>query len=160
LRLSPDLAGPHSSPALRQRSGAEPARLEKEIYGHIANRLQAAVFREAVSLLDGGVASLADIDPAMSDGPGLRWALMGPFLTFHLAGGSGGMAGFMQQFAPMQAAARRDLGEPVLNARLQEVVSRAMAAEVAGQSGDELAAERDRLILSLLSARAKTARPV
>ena len=139
--------------------GKTPIRLNKEIYGHVANRLQGAVFREAVSLLDQGVASLADIDRAMTEGPGLRWALMGPFLTYHLAGGQGGMAAFMKQFAPMQARLWQDLGDPVIDERLQGVVSEAMKTEVAGRSVEQLAAERDRLILSLLSTRASKAQP-
>lgn len=155
------VGGARTAPAALDRAeafyaalGKTPIRLEKEVYGHIANRLQAAVFREAVSLLDQGVASLPDIDRALSDGPGLRWALMGPFLTFHLAGGPGGMAAFLQQFASMQAATWADLGEPVLDARLQQVVTDAMAAEIAGRSVADLAAERDRLILAVLAARA------
>ncbi len=133
--------------------GKTPVRLNKEVYGHIANRLQAAVFREAINLLDQGVASLADIDRAMADGPGLRWSLMGPFLTFHLGGGQGGMASFMTQFAQMQTDLWRDLGDPVLDERLQRVVCEKMEAETAGRSVADLAAERDRLILSVLAAR-------
>ena len=77
-----------------KRLGKTTIRLEKEVYGHIANRLQAAIFREAIHMLESGVASAEDIDRAVTDGPGLRWALMGPFLTYRLAGGDRGMQGF------------------------------------------------------------------
>ena len=88
--------------AFYQSLGKSTIRLHKEIFGHVANRLQGAVFREAIHMLQSGVASISDIDKAMTDGPGLRWAVMGPFLTYHLAGGAGGMEAFMTQFAPMQ----------------------------------------------------------
>jgi carnitine 3-dehydrogenase len=66
--------------------------------GHVANRLQAALWREALHLVAEGIASVADFDTAISAGPGLRWALMGPYLTFHLAGGVGGIDHFLDQF--------------------------------------------------------------
>ena len=78
-----------------RRIGKYPIRIHKEMRGHIANRLQGALWREAVYLIDQGVASVADIDAAIAYGPGLRWAFMGPSLTFHLAGGEGGMEHFL-----------------------------------------------------------------
>jgi len=75
--------------------GKYPIHIRKEVRGHIANRLQAALWREAIHLMDSGVASVADIDAAVAYGPGLRWAFMGPSLTFHLAGGEGGMQYFL-----------------------------------------------------------------
>jgi carnitine 3-dehydrogenase len=132
--------------------GRTPIRLAKEMYGHVANRLQGAVFREAVYLLQSGVASLADIDRAMTEGPGLRWALMGPFLTYHLAGGSGGMDSFMKQFAPMQETLWSDLGQPRLDTQLQRRVVDEMNA-TNDRSADALAASRDQLIGSLLALR-------
>jgi len=70
--------------------GKHPIRINKEVPGHVANRLQAALWREAVHLVAEGVVSVADADAGIAYGPGLRWALMGPHLTFHLAGGEGG----------------------------------------------------------------------
>jgi carnitine 3-dehydrogenase len=131
-------------------------RLRKEVYGHVANRLQGAVFREAVHLLSEGVASVRDIDLAMTQGPGLRWASMGPFLTYHLAGGPGGMPAFMDQFAAMQAALWDDLGDPVIEQDLQHLVSEAVIDAVAGHTVPELEAMRDRSLLALLSARGST----
>src|SRR4029077_11084546 len=80
--------------------GKEPIHIRREVAGHVANRLQAALWREAVHLVAEGVASVADVDTAISEGPGLRWALMGPHLTFHLAGGEGGMAHFLESLGP------------------------------------------------------------
>lgn len=133
--------------------GKTPIRLAREVYGHVANRLQAAVFREAVHLFESGVATLGDIDKAMTDGPGLRWAFMGPFLTYHLAGGQGGMGSFMRQFAPMQNRLWRELGTPRMDEPLQASVTDGVLAEVGGETLDELAAERDRRLLALLMAR-------
>jgi carnitine 3-dehydrogenase len=133
--------------------GKTPVRLQKEVPGHIANRLQAAVFREAVHLFQSGVASIEDIDKAITDGPGLRWALMGPFLTYNLAGGEGGMAAFMRQFARMQETLWADLGDPDLDASRQDVIVAAMRRRLVGQSAEDLASRRDRQILALLKMR-------
>jgi carnitine 3-dehydrogenase len=72
--------------------GKRPIHVKREVKGHIANRLQAALWREAFHLVDQGVASVADIDAAIAHGPGLRWAVMGPFMNLHLSGGAGGIA--------------------------------------------------------------------
>lgn len=131
--------------------GKTTVRLEKEIYGHIANRLQAAVFREALHLLESGVASLTDIDKAMTDGPAVRWALMGPFLTFHLGGGRGGMRHFMRQFPGMQKKVWADLGTPdIEDPALQQRVIEAMESAVQGRTIDDIVADRDRQIVALL----------
>lgn len=71
--------------------GKKPVLVRAEIPGHLTNRLQAALWREAYSLVDRGVATVADIDTAISHGPGLRWAIIGPFTAQHLSGGEGGM---------------------------------------------------------------------
>jgi 3-hydroxyacyl-CoA dehydrogenase len=133
--------------------GKSPIRINKEVYGHVANRIQAAVFREAIHLLESGVASLGDIDKAITDGPGLRWALMGPFLTYHLAGGAGGMAGFMQQFAPMQQKLWAELGTPTLDKHLQAEVVEAMRREVHGRAIADLVHRRDDSLIALLKSR-------
>lgn len=134
--------------------GKKPVRLRKEIYGHIANRLQAAIFREAIHLLEEGVASVDDIDAAVTEGPGLRWALMGPFLTYHLAGGSAGIHGFMSQFAPMQQRLWAELGQPQLDAGLQSRVIAAVDAAMSRRSMDDIRRERDRRLAAILDARA------
>jgi len=82
--------------------GQHPIRLKREIYRHVANRLQSVLWNEAVQLVEQGVAEPADIDAAVAYGPGLRWALMGPFLTHHLAGGEGGLAKALEMFGDPQ----------------------------------------------------------
>jgi 3-hydroxyacyl-CoA dehydrogenase len=135
-----------------------PIRLTKEVYGHVANRIQAAVFREAIHLLNSGVASLEDIDNAITDGPGLRWALMGPFLTYHLAGGKGGMAAFMKQFSPMQERIWSELGTPRIDDKVQAKVTEAMRVAAQGESIEDFVARRDRSLVGLLKARRELAR--
>merc|ERR1712150_78351 len=76
--------------------GKAPVLLQKEVFGHIANRLQAAVWREAVSLVHHGVASVADIDTALHEGPGVRWAILGMHAIFDLGGGPAGYRGFFE----------------------------------------------------------------
>ena len=127
--------------------------MNREVYGHVANRIQGAVSREAIHLLESGVASLGDIDKAITDGPGLRWALMGPFLTYHLAGGAGGMAGFMKQFAPMQRKLWGELGTPTLDATLQHAVVEAMQSELDGVAIADLVARRDHSLIAILKSR-------
>jgi carnitine 3-dehydrogenase len=136
--------------------GKHPIHIRKEVKGHVANRLQAAMWREAVSLVENGVASVADVDAAISSGPGLRWALMGPHLTFHLAGGSGGMDHFMAQFAGPIQGWWQDLGTPVLTPELQRKLIAGVAEEAQGRSPDELAKRRDERLLALLEALRKS----
>src|SRR5207245_3576952 len=94
------VGGERTAPAAIERAlafytaiGKRPIHIRREVAGHVANRLQAALWREAVHLLAAGVASVADIDAAITEGPGLGWALMGPHLAFHLAGGACGSGG-------------------------------------------------------------------
>lgn len=131
--------------------GKRPIRIRREVAGHVANRLQAALWREAVHLVATGVASVADVDAAISEGPGLRWALMGPHLTFHLAGGSGGMAHFLDQLGPPVESWWDDLGAPRLTAEVRAALTRGVAAEADRRDIASLAAERDRFLIDLLT---------
>lgn len=133
--------------------GKHPIEIRKEVPGHLANRLQAALWREAIHLVAEGVASVADVDAAISEGPGLRWALMGPHLTFHLAGGEGGMAHFLHHLLPAMESWWQDLGEPKVDAALSATLVEGVAAEAGGQSPRDLAAARDAALLRLLAAR-------
>lgn len=133
--------------------GKHPIEIRKEVPGHLANRLQAALWREAVHLVAEGVASVADVDAAISEGPGLRWALMGPHLTFHLAGGEGGMAHFLHHLLPAMESWWQDLGDPEVDAALSATLVAGVAEEAAGQSPRDLAAVRDAALLRLLAAR-------
>ncbi|MGF1608357.1 MAG: 3-hydroxyacyl-CoA dehydrogenase family protein, partial [Kiloniellales bacterium] len=83
--------------------GQRPVRLKREVYRHVANRLQSVLWNEAVRLVEAGVADPAEIDRAVVEGPGLRWALMGPFLSHHLGGGAGGLAKALAMFGDPQA---------------------------------------------------------
>jgi 3-hydroxyacyl-CoA dehydrogenase len=139
--------------ALYRDLGKKPIRLRKEVFGHVANRLQAAIFREAIHLLEAGVASVEEIDAAVTEGPGLRWALMGPFLTYHLAGGETGIRGFMAQFAPMQQRLWSELGHPVLDEAMQERVAAAVGDAMRTHVIGDIRRERDRRIAAILKAR-------
>jgi carnitine 3-dehydrogenase len=133
--------------------GKHPIHIRKEVKGHVANRLQAALWREAVHLVAEGVATVADVDAAIAAGPGLRWAQMGPHLTFHLAGGRGGVEHFLAQFAGPIQGWWQDLGAPALTPEVQRKLIDGVAEEAAGQTIAELEARRDEHLISLLSSR-------
>ncbi len=130
--------------------GKHPIHLRKEAPGHLANRLQSALWREAVHAVADGVASVADVDAAIAYGPGLRWAMMGPHLTFHLAGGEGGMANFMAHLGPANEVWWQSLGQPTLTPAVQKAIVDGVADEVAGKDVPALAARRDALLVALL----------
>lgn len=152
------VGGEATSPAVLARAlelyrflGKHPIEVRKEVVGHVANRIQAAIFREALHLLHSGVASLADIDAAVLYGPGLRWALMGPFLTFHLAGGEGGMAHFLEHLTEPYNAWFADLGDAPITDEDAPLLLDGIAEEVAGRSMEELTRRRDEALVKLLS---------
>ena len=130
--------------------GKHPIHIKKEVRGHVANRLQAALWREAVHLVSEGVVSVADADAAIAYGPGLRWALMGPHLTFHLAGGEGGMPHFMAHIGPAIQGWMDDLGAPRLTADVQKKIIDGVAAEANGRTIPELQKWRDRKLIEIL----------
>jgi 3-hydroxyacyl-CoA dehydrogenase len=130
--------------------GKHPIHIRKEVRGHVANRLQAALWREAVHLVADGVVSVADADAAIAYGPGLRWALMGPHLTFHMAGGEGGMAHFMSHIGPAIQGWMDDLGETRLTPPVQKAIIEGVAEEVAGRSMADLQRWRDRKLIEIL----------
>lgn len=133
--------------------GKRPIEIRKEVPGHVANRLQAALWREAIHLVEEGVASVADIDAAVSEGPGLRWALVGPHMTFHLGGGVGGLASFLRHLLPAVETWWDDLGAPNLTPELQAELVRGVIAEADGRSLADLAAWRDGLLADILAVR-------
>ncbi len=136
--------------AFYRQIGKHPIHIRKEVAGHVANRLQAALWREAVHLV--AEADVADVDAAITYGPGPRWPIYGPHLTFHLAGGVGGMAHFMKHLlAPMQSC-WNDLGDPEMTPALQRMIIDGVADEAAGRSIAELAAERDRCLIAVMDA--------
>ena len=135
--------------------GKQTVRLHKEVPGHVANRLQAALARECYYLVGEGVVSVADVDTAVCWGPGLRWGIMGQILLNHLGGGQGGMEHFLAQFTGPMSAWWKVLGSPELNPELQQKLIEGVHAEVGSRSIDDLAAERDEVLLGLLELRAK-----
>jgi 3-hydroxyacyl-CoA dehydrogenase len=135
--------------------GQRTVRLNKEMPGHVANRLQAALAREVYYLVSEGVVSAADVDTALCWGPGLRWGVMGNMLLNHLGGGQGGIEHFFQQFTGPMTAWWKVLGQPVLTPEVQKKLVDSVHAEVGSRTIDELAAERDEVLLGLLELRAK-----
>ena len=123
--------------------GKAPVLMKREAYGHIANRLAAALFREAVHLVAEGISTVGDIDEVITQGPGLRWALQGPFTTYHLAGGDEGIAHYMRHLGPTQEARWRTLGDPKLTDELVDRIVRDVLESVAGLSTAQLARYRD-----------------
>jgi 3-hydroxyacyl-CoA dehydrogenase len=134
--------------------GREPVVLKREVFGHIANRLQSAIWRESMHLLEQGVADAEDIDRAVRFGPGLRWAIMGPFLTFHLAGGQGGIRYSFEHFGPGQEKAWSKLGTPALRESLKQETIEGVERMTRGRTISELEAERDQSLMAILSLRA------
>ena len=135
--------------------GKKPIRLNKEVPGHVANRLQSALSREVYHLVSEGVVSAEDADTALSWGPGLRWGIMGSLLLNHLGGGQDGIEHFFQQFAGPMTAWWKVLGQPVLTPEVQKKLIDSVRTEVGSRSIDELAAERDELLLALIELRTK-----
>ena len=129
--------------------GKHPIHIKKEVKGHVANRLQAALWREAVHLVADGVCSVADADAAIAYGPGLRWALMGPHLTFHLAGGEGGMTHFMNHLTPALQSWMDDLGNPRI-IDYKQVIIDGVAEEAGNRTIADLQKWRDRKLIDIL----------
>ncbi|WP_398500655.1 3-hydroxyacyl-CoA dehydrogenase NAD-binding domain-containing protein [Variovorax sp.] len=136
--------------------GKRPIHVKREVKGHIANRLQAALWREAFHLVEQGVASVADIDTAIAHGPGLRWAVMGPFMNLHLSGGAGGIAHVLAHLGGPIEDWWKDLGAPSMTPALQAQVSEGVAQELGTRRTAELEAARDTLLLNLIRAKADT----
>ena len=135
--------------------GKRTVRLHKEVPGHVANRLQSALSREVYYLVAEGVVSAADADTALSWGPGLRWGVMGSLLLNHLGGGQGGIEHFFEQFTGPMTAWWKVLGQPVLTPEVQKQLIDSVRAEVGSRSVEELAAERDEMLIGLIQLRTK-----
>ena len=137
-----------------QQVGKVTIRVKREVPAHVANRLQAALWREAIHLVQSGIASVEDVDKAVWAGPGLRWAAMGPHMLFHLGAGSGGMQEFCNRYRESFHRWWADLGEVELSADLAHQLAEGVAAEAGGRSVEDASAERDALIVSMLKASA------
>ena len=139
--------------------GKRPVRLKKELPGHVANRFQAALYREVVYMIEQGVLDVAGADDAVSWGPGLRWGVMGPNLLWHLGGGEGGIAHFMDTLMGPLAAMWPGLGNPEMTADLRQKIVNGVLEEADGRPIDQLAATRDAMLLELEAVRAEHAEP-
>jgi len=132
--------------------GKHPLRLEREIPGFLADRLLEAVWREALHLVAEGLATVEEIDAAMAYGPGLRWAIFGPCLIYHMGGGEGGMAHFLDQFGPALDLPWSYMAPPELTPLLRQRLVDGCINEAAGRSIQELERERDESLIVILEA--------
>lgn len=132
-----------------QSVGKTTIRVNKEVPGHVANRLQAALWREAIHLVISGVATVEDVDKAVWAGPGLRWAAMGPTMLFNLGAGDGGLQAFCDHFSDTFNGWWDDLGQVRLTDEVARQLSTGVAEEAKGKTPAELSQKRDALILAL-----------
>jgi 3-hydroxyacyl-CoA dehydrogenase len=129
--------------------------LRKEVPGHVANRLQSALYREVLYLIEQGVLSVADADDAVSWGPGLRWGVMGPSLQFHLGGGVGGIQHFIDHLLPAMEPLWKVLGTPGLTPEFKQRLADGVRDEAAGRSVVQLAEAENEVLVGLLRLRAE-----
>ena len=142
--------------AFYESIGKKPIHVRKEVVGHVANRLQAALYREIVYLIEQGVLDIPDADAAVCWGPGLRWGVMGPNLLFHLGGGQGGIQHFMEQFTGPLATWWKDLGKITdFSPEVKQTIIQGVLTEAGNRSIEELERERDTMLLELLATRSK-----
>jgi carnitine 3-dehydrogenase len=124
--------------------------MEQEVPGFVGNRLQEALWREALHMVDSGQATVQQIDDSIAHGPGLRWAIMGPMLTFHLAGGPGGMGHMLDHFGPALLEPWTRLEAPELTTELRDRVVAGAVGAAHGRSVSELEQRRDAFLVDLL----------
>jgi carnitine 3-dehydrogenase len=134
--------------------GKKPIHLKKELPGHVANRLQAALYREMLYLIEQGVLSVEETDTAVCYGPGLRWGVMGQSLQWHLGGGAGGIKHFMDHLMDPLAGMMKALGTPNITPQLKQTIIDGVMREAAGRSVDQLAREENEVLIGLLKLRA------
>src|SRR6476646_3692657 len=137
--------------------GKKPIHLRKELPGHVANRLQAALYREMLYLIEQGVLSVEEADDAVCYGPGLRWGVMGQSLQWHLGGGAGGIEHFMEHLMDPLQGMMKVLGNPQITPELKQTVVEGAIREAGGRSVDQLAQEENHVIIGLLKLRANGA---
>ena len=138
--------------------GKKPIRLRRAISGHVGNRLQAALYREVLFLIQHGVVSVEEADIAVSYGLGLRWSVMGPSLQWHLAGGAGGIQQFVKQFMEGFSGLMKKLEIPDVTPELMQTIIDGVLKEANGQSVEQLAEAENKIVLELLALRAKAGR--
>jgi 3-hydroxyacyl-CoA dehydrogenase len=161
------VGGTKTSPEAIQRAlafyasiGKKPILLNKELPGHVANRLQMALYSQVMYLIQQGVLSVADADAAVSYGPGLRWGVMGPSLQWHLGGGAGGIKHFMDHLMDPMAATIKNLGSPDVTPELKKTITEGVLQEAGTHSVEQLAAQENDVLVGLLKLRSKQAEQV
>src|SRR3989449_433410 len=137
--------------------GKKPILLHKELPGHVGNRLQAALYREVMYLIEQGVLSVADADAAVSWGPGLRWGVMGPSLQWHVGGGAGGIKHFMDHLMGPLEGMIKALGNPQISPDLKPTITEGVLQEANNRSVEQLADEENEMLVGLLALRTKHA---
>ena len=130
--------------------GMQPLHVRNEIEGYISDRLQEALWREALHLVKDGIATTEEIDDAVIYGPGLRWAIMGTCLTFHLAGGEGGMRHMLEQFGPALQLPWTKLRAPELTEQLIDRMVAGTEQQASGQSIRALEQLRDDCLIGIM----------
>ena len=140
--------------------GKKPIRLHKALPGHAANRLQAALYKEILSLIEQGVLDVADADIAVSYGPGVRWGVMGQSLQWHLGGGAGGIHHYMEHLMPGLQGLMEDLKMPDITPALKQTVVDGVLKEARGHSVEQLANEENDVMLGLLALRAEAGKSI
>lgn len=151
------LANEHTAEGVLERAeafyrmaGKVTIRVNREVPAHVANRLQAALWREAISLVQNGVVSVEDADKAIWAGPGLRWAVMGPHMLFHLGAGAGGLQEFCNRYRDSFHRWWDDLGEVELTEDLADQLAKGAAQAGGDQDVESLSRLRDELIVAIL----------
>jgi len=136
--------------------GKKPIHLKKELPGHVGNRLQAALYKEIMYLIQHDVLSVEDADVAVSYGPGPRWGVMGPSLQWHLGGGAGGIKHFMDHLMDPLVGMIKTLGTPDVTPELKQTIVDGVLREAGNRSVDELAQDENEVIIGLLRSRAQS----
>jgi carnitine 3-dehydrogenase len=139
-----------------RHAGKSVITMDHEVPGFIANRLQEALWREALHMVAAGEATVEQIDLSITDGPGLRWPIHGPMLTFHLAGGQGGMAHMLDHFGPSLKSPWTRLDAPDLTPQLRDAVVAGCDHEANSRSIDDLITQRDQGVIAILRALGRT----
>lgn len=132
--------------------GKKAIKLNREIPGHYVNRVQEAMWREVIHCIAEGIVSVEDADIGVAYGPGLRWAIMGPSLTFHFGGGPGGMKYFIEHFGPHIGENWANLGNPKITTEIQRELIAGTAREAGGRGYRDLVDWRDRCLVGILEA--------
>ena len=135
--------------------GKKPIRLSKALPGHVANRLQAALYKEVLYLVQEGVLSVADADAAVSYGPGPRWGVMGPSLLWHIGGGPGGIHHFMEHLMDPMAGLMKTLGTPNVTPELKQIIADGVLQMAGNRSVEQLAEQENAVLTEFFSDRVK-----